>query len=108
MAPADGAYTRPYAWRMRESEDAESGSVFVVVPKGTASAEIRLDDGTSIPVDLDRTGAGMVRADADRMTVVAFDATGKIIGETPVPPLEDDSYGVPGETRASSVVLNEE
>jgi hypothetical protein len=107
LAPADGAYTRPYAWRMRESEDAESGYVFVVAPKDAESAEIRLDDGASIPVRLDGTGAGMVRAKADRMSVVAFDSTGQVIGETPVPPLEDD-YGVPGETRATSVVMNEE
>jgi hypothetical protein len=41
------------------------------------------------------------------MTAVAFDATGAVMGETPVPPLEDDSSGVPGETPATSVVLNE-
>jgi hypothetical protein len=107
LAPADGAYARPYAWRMRESENVESGNVFVVAPEGTHSAEIRLADGTSIPVELGETGAGMVLAEADRMTVVAYDSTGTVIGETPVPPLETED-GVPGETKASSVVLNEE
>jgi hypothetical protein len=107
LAPADEAYTRPYAWRMRESENVASGDVFVVAPEGADSAAIRLADGTSIPVDLDKTGAGMVRAQADRMTVIAYDSTGAVIGETPVPPFESE-YGVPGETKATSVVLNEE
>ncbi|HEY9376415.1 MAG TPA: hypothetical protein VIQ02_04900, partial [Jiangellaceae bacterium] len=108
LAPADGAYTRPYAWRILAREDTEPVSVFVVAPKGAESAEIRLDDGTSVPVELDSTGAGMVRADADKMTVVAFDATGRVLGETPVPPIDDDGSSVPGETRATSVVMNEE
>jgi hypothetical protein len=108
LAPADGAYTRPYAWRMRDRGEGPSGQVFVVAPNGAESAELRLDDGTSITVELDDTGAGMAAANADRMSVVAFDATGEVIGETPIPPLQGDGNGVPGETRATSVVLNEE
>jgi hypothetical protein len=104
LAPADGAYTRPYAWRLDASP---SGNVFVVVPAEAVSAEIRLDNGTSIPVELDRTGAGFATADADRMTVVAFDAKGDVMAETPIPPV-DTEQGVPGETPATSVVLNEE
>jgi hypothetical protein len=108
LAPSDGADTRPYAWRMRNGEVETSGQVFVVAPRGAVRAEIRLDDGTRVPVELDDTGSGMATANAERMTVVAFEASGEVMGETPVPPLDTDSSGVPGETRATSVVLNEQ
>jgi len=108
LAPADGAYSRPYAWRVRAEEDdtAESGTVVVVAPSTADRVEIQRADATTIPVSIDSTGTGTAELpEADRATVIAYAEDGRVLGETPIPPLDTGYSPIPGETEATSVVL---
>ncbi len=105
LLPAKGAATRPVAWRMRaENSDGPAGSVVVVAPPGSVSAEL-IAGGRTIPVPLDAAGSGTAQLAPGMEAVVrARHASGAVIGATPVPQLEDSTDGVPGDTAATRVV----
>lgn len=110
LMPADGAYTRPIAWRLRPAgsdqpaREIEATTVVVVAPAGTERAEL-VQDGNVTPLDLSADGSATLRAGtADEILVRAYDAKGDLFGETSVAPLTDSSAGLPGEDRATRLV----
>ncbi|XVU23145.1 hypothetical protein ACQPZJ_38680 [Actinoplanes sp. CA-054009] len=98
LLPAAGAAERPIAWRMRaEGKDDPTEQVVVVGPPGTARLSL---GGTP-----DATGAAFATLPASSTaTVTAYAADGSVIGDTPVPPFEIDSGGLPGDDRKTRIV----
>lgn len=107
LAPAAGAYSRPYGWRLPSMRgDAGSGLVGVWAPAGAAAVELRRADGTRTPVAIDSAGFGTATLGRDEpATVVTLDTDGSIVAETPVPTSGMGAPGIIGETAATSVVL---
>lgn len=105
LLPAAGADARPIAWRMRaEDRDNETDRVIVVAQSGT-SATVTVGGGAPAPVALNPDGFGTttVRPDVQAL-VTAYAADGSPIATTPVPELENDSSGLPGDTPLTRIV----
>lgn len=106
LLPAAGAQARPVAWRLRAEGggEARSPQVAVVAPEGAVRVDL-VAGGRALPVEVDATGAGIVDLDpAVPGTVRAYRADGSVLGELPVPQLEQNSGGVPGGTRETRIV----
>jgi hypothetical protein len=104
LLPAAGADQRPIAWRMRaQGEDRPTDQVMVVAPAGGAAVSV--DSGAVVtPVTLDDSGFGTVRLPPGQAAVVvAAAADGATSASTPVPLLESDSSGLPGDTPGTRV-----
>jgi hypothetical protein len=106
LLPAAGAEQRPIAWRMRaEGKDDRTDRVIVVAPAGAATVSITAAGGTAAPVALDAAGFGTTTVPPDQAaTVTSFAAGGSFLSSTPVPPFENDSSGLPGDTPKTRVV----
>ncbi len=106
LLPAKGAAARPLAWRLYSGDgnDDRTRDVVVVAPKGSARVEL-VTDASARAVELDGTGAGLATLEPDdEATVRAYDASGALLGETPVPPFEESWEGFPGDSRHTRVV----
>lgn len=106
LLPADGAYTRPLAWRMRaEGRDDPTNRVHVVAPHGTARVTVTAGTGAPVPVQFDATGLGTTAIPADEpATVTTYAADGTQIASTPVPPFEPAMGDLPGATRGTRII----
>jgi hypothetical protein len=106
LVPAAGADSRPYAfWITGDHPAPEMTTLLVIAPANAARAELVIG-GEVRPVDLDPTGAAVSSLPVDTpATVRAYDADGKLLGQTPVQPSKA-AYGpgLPGESPATRVV----
>ncbi|MBF9130359.1 hypothetical protein I0C86_15540 [Plantactinospora sp. S1510] len=106
LLPAEGAERRPIGWRLRgEDSETRTDEVMVVAPAGAATASVTIGGAAPVPVPLDPSKAGTTRVPLGRSaTVTAYSADGSVLASTPVPPGEDDSSGLPGDTPGTRVV----
>ncbi len=106
LVPAAGADSRPYAFWIRGDHPApDITTLLVIAPANAARAELVIG-GQVHPVDLDPTGAAVTSLPLDTpASVRAYDADGKLLGQTPVQPSKA-AYGpgLPGESPATRVV----
>jgi hypothetical protein len=106
LVPAAGAENRPYAFWIKGDHPApEITTLLVIAPANAARAELVIG-GQVRPVDLDPTGAAVTSLPLDTpASVRAYDADGKLLGQTPVQPSKA-AYGpgLPGESPATRVV----
>jgi hypothetical protein len=106
LLPADGAYSRPLAWRMRaDGGDNATNVVHVVAPRGAARVTITAGAGAPVTVPTDPSGLGTATVPPNQAaTVTALAADGTAIATTPLPPFEQRSDGLPGSTRGTRIV----
>lgn len=108
LLPANGAYTRPLAWRMRAEGNGDQTTdwVQVVAPAAAARVTITVEgEATPLPVTIDGSGHGVTNVPPDKpATVTAFDANAKIIATTPIPPFEREMGHLPGASRSTRIV----
>jgi hypothetical protein len=106
LLPADNADRRPLAWRLRaEGGDGRTDQVRLATPTGTTTATVTIGGGSPVPVALDASGAGTTAIPTDQpATVTAYAADGSVLGNAPVPPFEDDSSRLPGDTPGTRIV----
>lgn len=106
LLPAEGAYTRPLAWRMRaDGRDDPTDRAYVVAPPGAARVTVTAGTGAPAPVAIDASGLGTAAIPPDQpATVTAYAAGGREIATTPVPPFEYSMGDLPGATRGTRVV----
>ncbi|GIF71478.1 hypothetical protein [Asanoa siamensis] len=106
LLPAAGADERPIGWRLRaEGGDGRTDEVVVSVPTGTATATVTVDGRSPVPVSLDAAGSGRTSVpDGAPATVTAHAADGTALASTPVPPFENDSSRLPGDTPGTRIV----
>jgi hypothetical protein len=106
LLPADGAFERPIAWRLRaEGKDTQTDQVVVVAPPGAASVTVTVDGGSPVPVPLDASGAGSTTVSPSSPAVVtAYTSDGATIAGTPLNLLESDMGQLPGDTPGTRVV----
>lgn len=106
LLPADGAYTRPLAWRMRaEGRDDPTDRVYVIAPRGATRVTVTAGTGAPVPVTFDATGLGTTAIPPDEpATVATYAADDTQIASTPVPPFEDAMGDLPGATRGTRIV----
>jgi hypothetical protein len=106
LLPVKGAAERPIAWRMRaDGKDDRTTQVIVTAPAGAERVELQIGSATPAPVTLDASGAGTASVPASaEARVIAYGRHGSVLGETPVPPFESDSGGLPGDTPKTRVV----
>ncbi|MCY1142372.1 hypothetical protein OWR29_30615 [Actinoplanes sp. Pm04-4] len=106
LLPVKGAAERPIAWRMRaEGKDDRTDQVIVTAPAGAERVELQVGGAAPTPITLDGTGAGNASVPGSaEARVIAYGKNGAVLGETPVPPFESDSGGLPGDTPKTRVV----
>ena len=106
LLPAADADRRPIGWRMRaEGADDETDRVLVATAAGTATATVTIAGGSPVPVALDASGFGTTSVPPDQpATVTAYAADGSVLGSTPVPPFENNSSRLPGDTPGTRIV----
>ncbi|MEU0557588.1 hypothetical protein [Dactylosporangium sp. NPDC006015] len=105
LVPADGAFERPYAWRLRaEGRDNVTDRVVVVAPPGAASVTVTFGGGAPVPVPLDASGSGETTVPPGSPAVVtAYAAGGEVMATTPLHVLENDASQLPGDTPGTRV-----
>ncbi|GAA4445814.1 hypothetical protein GCM10023170_025200 [Phytohabitans houttuyneae] len=106
LLPAEGAHTRPLAWRMRaDGRDDSTDRVYVVAPPGAARVTVTAATGAPVAVALDAAGFGTGTVPPDQPAqVTAYAADGERIAATPVPPFERSMGDLPGATRGTRIV----
>jgi hypothetical protein len=106
LLPAEGAYTRPLAWRMRaDGRDDPTDRVYVVAPRGTARVTVTVGTGAPAPVAVGASGLGTTSVPPDQPAkVTTYAADGREIASTPVPPFERSMGDLPGATRGTRIV----
>lgn len=106
LLPAEGAHTRPIAWRMRaDGRDDKTDRAYVVAPPGAAHVTVTAGTGTPAPVAMDASGLGTAAIPPDQpATVTAHAADGREVASTPVPPFEQSMGDLPGSTRGTRIV----
>ncbi|MEW2142696.1 hypothetical protein AB0869_07740 [Micromonospora vinacea] len=107
LLPSEGAEQRPIGWRVRTEDGARppTGEVRVIAPPGAARVTITVGGAPPAMVTLDASNAGSTRVPQDLpATLTAYSRDGSVLGTTPVPPVEADMSGLPGDSPASRVV----
>jgi len=106
LLPADGAYTRPLAWRMRaDGRDDPTDRVYVVAPPGAARVTVTVGTGGPAAVALDASGFGAGAVPPDQPAkVTAYAADGRELATTPIPPFERSMGDLPGTTPGTRIV----
>ncbi|MFF5232763.1 hypothetical protein [Dactylosporangium sp. NPDC000521] len=106
LVPADGAFERPYAWRLRAEGhgDTVTDRVVVVAPPGAASVTVTSGGGAPVQVPLDASGSGETTVPPGTPAVVtAYTAGGEVMATTPLHVLEGDASQLPGDTPGTRV-----
>lgn len=114
LLPAEGAHERPIVWRPvvdPQYADVDPLLINVVAPVGAARVVVEAG-GKTTELNLDGAGRGTVWLPAEAEGVVrALDEGGKLLGEMPLRPLEQDPdlnefgmYALPGESERTRIV----
>ncbi|SBT53051.1 hypothetical protein [Micromonospora auratinigra] len=104
LLPAQGVDERPVGWRIRADTGARTPTdqVRVVAPPDAARVTVTVGDLPPAEVALDASSAGAVRVPPDRPAILtAYGADGRVLGATPVPPVETNMAGLPGDSPAT-------
>ena len=105
LLPAAGANQRPIAWRLRGQNKDQTNTVIVTAPTGAATAVVTVADGTTHSVALDASGHGTTDIPVNQSAVVTtYAANGTVLASTPVPEIENDEAGLPGDTPQTRIV----
>ncbi|GAB3068976.1 YML083C domain-containing protein [Micromonospora schwarzwaldensis] len=107
LLPAEGAEQRPIGWRIRADTGTRTptGQARVIAPPDAARVTVTVDGSPTATVALDASGAGTTRVPPDRAaTLTAYAEDGRLLGTTPVPPVETNMSGLPGDSPATRVV----
>ncbi|MEW2591343.1 hypothetical protein AB0893_13090 [Micromonospora aurantiaca] len=106
LLPAEGADRRPIGWRIRADDGTRppTGQVRVIAPPDAARVTVTVGGAPPVAVALDASKAGTTRVPPDQpATLTAYAADGSVLGATPVPPVEADMSGLPGDSPATRV-----
>ncbi|GGO11384.1 hypothetical protein [Micromonospora parathelypteridis] len=106
LLPAEGADQRPVGWRIREDigTGTPTDQVRVIAPPDAARVTVTAGGAPPAPVTLDVSNAGTTRIPPDQSaTFTAYAADGRVLGTTPLPPVEADMSGLPGDSPATRV-----
>ncbi|MGW5670918.1 hypothetical protein [Micromonospora sp. NPDC003776] len=106
LVPAEGAYQRPIGWRIRADNPSRTPTdqVRVVAPPDADRVTVAVRGALPITVTLDASNAGTAPVPHNQpATVTAYSRNGDILGSTPVPPIEADMSGLPGDSPATRV-----
>ncbi|MEU5909545.1 hypothetical protein [Micromonospora sp. NPDC047527] len=104
LLPAEGADQRPIGWRIRadDSTRTPTGQARVIAPPDAARVTVTVGGAPPVTVTLDASNAGIVRIPPDQSAVLtAYSADGNVLGTTPLPPVEVDVSGLPGDSPAT-------
>ncbi|MET7752103.1 hypothetical protein [Micromonospora sp. NPDC005367] len=107
LLPAEGADQRPIGWRLRADNPRRTPTdkVRVVAPPDAARVTVAVGSASPITVTLDASNAGTASVPHDQpATLTAYSSDGDVLGSTPVPLVETDMSGLPGESQATRVV----
>ncbi|BCJ67590.1 hypothetical protein [Polymorphospora rubra] len=105
LLPADGADERPLAWRLRaEGRDDATDRVLVVAAAGATAVSLTPHGAAAVAVRLDPFGFGEATLPPDAAATVTARAGDGPVLTTPVPPLENNLSGPPGDTPATRIV----
>ncbi|GIG87917.1 hypothetical protein [Plantactinospora endophytica] len=106
LLPADGADQRPIGWRIRadDSTRTPTDQVRIVAPPDAARITVTAGGAPPATVTLDASHAGTTRVPPDQpASLTAYAADGSVLGTTPLPPVEADMSGLPGDSPATRV-----
>ncbi|MFI1192313.1 hypothetical protein ACH4T9_03425 [Micromonospora sp. NPDC020750] len=106
LLPAEGADQRPIGWRIRTDNGTRTptGQVRVIAPPNAARVTVTVGGAPPATVTLDASNAGTTRIPPDQpATLTAYSADGGVLGTTPLPPVEADMSGLPGDSPATRV-----
>ncbi|PSK64793.1 hypothetical protein B0E53_03247 [Micromonospora sp. MH33] len=106
LLPSEGAYQRPIGWRIRADNPSRTPTdqVRVVAPPDAARVTVAVGSAPPITVTLDASNAGTASVPHNQpATLTAYSKNGNVLGSTPVPPLEADMSGLPGDSPATRV-----
>ncbi|WP_030486943.1 hypothetical protein [Micromonospora chokoriensis] len=104
LLPAGGADQRPIGWRLRA--DTGTGTptdqVRVIAPPDAARVTVTIGGAAPAMVTLDASNAGITRIAPDQSaTFTAYARDGRLLGTTPLPQVEVDMSGLPGDSPAT-------
>ncbi|MET8083395.1 hypothetical protein [Micromonospora sp. NPDC005237] len=106
LLPAEGADQRPIGWRIRADDGTRppTDQVRVIAPPDAARVTVTIGGAPPATVTLDASNAGITRIPPDQpATLTAYSTDGSVLGATPVPPVEADMSGLPGDSPATRV-----
>jgi len=106
LLPAKGADQRPIGWRIRadNSTGTPTDQVRVIAPPDAARVTVTVGGAPPAAVTLDASNAGTTRIPPDQpATPTAYSTDGGILRTTPLPPVEADMSGLPGDSPATRV-----
>ncbi|RLP91999.1 hypothetical protein EAD89_09755 [Micromonospora sp. BL4] len=106
LLPAEGADQRPVGWRIRADNGVRTPTdrVRVIAPPGAARVTVTVDGEPPATVTLDASNAGTTRIPPDQpATLTAYSPDGSILGTAPLPPVEANMSGLPGDSPATRV-----
>ncbi|MEV6811985.1 hypothetical protein, partial [Micromonospora sp. NPDC051296] len=106
LLPAEGADQRPIGWRIRadNSTRTPTDQVQVIAPPDAARVTVTVGGAPPATVTLDASYAGTTRIPPDQpATFTAYATDGSVLGTTPLPPVEANMSGLPGDSPATRV-----
>ncbi|GAA2222554.1 hypothetical protein ACFY2R_12390 [Micromonospora olivasterospora] len=106
LLPAEGADQRPIGWRIRadDSTRTPTDQVRVIAPPDAARVTVTVGGAPPATVTLDASNAGTTRVPPDQpATLTAYSTDGSVLGTTPLPPVEANMSGLPGDSPATRV-----
>ncbi|PZG19737.1 hypothetical protein C1I95_11020 [Micromonospora craterilacus] len=106
LLPAEGADRRPIGWRIRADNGTRTptGQVRVIAPPDAARVTVTVGGAPPVTVTLDASNAGTTRIPPDQpATFTAYATDGSVLGTTPLPPVEANMSGLPGDSPATRV-----
>ncbi|MCG5473012.1 hypothetical protein LADH09A_000896 [Micromonospora sp. LAH09] len=108
LLPAEGVDRRPVGWRVRADDGTRppTGQVRVIAPPDAARVTVTVGAASPTTVTLDASNAGTTEVPPDQpATVTAYAEDGRVLGTTPLPPVETDTDagGLPGGSGATRV-----
>ncbi|WP_433347726.1 hypothetical protein [Micromonospora sp. CA-111912] len=106
LLPAEGADRRPIGWRIRADNGTRTPTdqVRVIAPPDAARVTVAVGGAPPATVALDASNAGTTRIPPDQpATLTAYSRDGSVLGTTPLPPVEADMSGLPGDSPATRV-----
>ncbi|MER5336666.1 hypothetical protein [Micromonospora sp. NPDC002717] len=106
LLPAEGADQRPIGWRIRADNGTRTPTdqVRVIAPPDAARVTVTVGGAPPATVTLDTSNAGTTRIPPDQpATLTAYATDGSVLGSTPLPPVEANMSGLPGDSPATRV-----
>ncbi|WP_405097243.1 hypothetical protein [Micromonospora sp. NBC_01412] len=93
-------------WRIRADNGTRTPTdqVRLIAPPDAARVTVTVGGAPPATVTLDASNAGTTRIPPDQpATLTAYSTDGSVLGITPLPPVEADMSGLPGDSPATRV-----